>query len=188
MNESRKDEAGAVETHSTKDLTTRPDFQVEIAHGYRALHEIKLLVRHRPDPVIINGKRYLEFCDWQILGTFFGASAYITHTEEITKERPSESGKFVFIDIVGYKAHAAVRDMQGHLLSEAEAICTRDEKNWQKSEGFQMLSMAQTRAMAKALRAKFGWVMKLQEPNAVPEKYDGFGDEAAEEVIGNGYA
>ena len=65
--------------------------KAQITFGRKALAELRILVRNRPDPVVINGKRHLEFCDWQILGAFFGVSAYVVETKEITREKPLES-------------------------------------------------------------------------------------------------
>ncbi len=142
--------------------------------GKKALKELKALVQHRPDKLVISGKQYLYFSDWQILGAFFGITARVTETAEITRDKPSEDGKFVFKELIGFTAKAeALRD--GAIVSAAEAECMFEEPNWSKKPRFQLRSMAQTRACSKALRNCLQWIVRLPDSN--------FAQEAAEEVV-----
>ena len=127
--------------------------------GRKALKELIILVKRR-EPLVINGKQYLYFTDYQMLGAFFGITVMVTKTEARTQEKPNSTGELTFIETIGYFARAvAMRD--GKEISAAEAICMRDEPNWNKKPLFQLLSMAQTRACAKALRNILSWVVKL---------------------------
>ena len=47
------------------------------------------------------------------------------------------------------------------IVGGAEAYCMRDEENWKEKPWFQLASMAQTRAGAKALRNVLAWVVVL---------------------------
>jgi hypothetical protein len=47
------------------------------------------------------------------------------------------------------------------MISSAEASCLRDEPNWRTKPEYQLKSMAQTRASAKALRNVLAWVVVL---------------------------
>src|SRR6185437_14382005 len=47
------------------------------------------------------------------------------------------------------------------VISSAEAMCLNDEPNWKSKPMFQLKSMAQTRACAKALRNVLAWVVVL---------------------------
>ena len=47
-------------------------------------------------------------------------------------------------------------------------MCTRDERNWSKSDAFAIRSMAQTRAASKALRTPLAFVMTLSGYAATP--------------------
>jgi len=148
--------------------------------GRKALKELIILVKHR-EPLVINGKQYLYFTDYQMLGAFFGVTALVTETERITQEYPLKSVKgMTGIEIIGYSARAvAMKD--GKEISAAEAICTREETNWNKKPLFQLLSMAQTRACAKALRNCLSWVVKLPaDIEGVPKQE--FAEESAEEA------
>lgn len=148
--------------------------------GRKALVELLILVKRR-DPLVINGKQYLYFTDYQMLGAFFGTTAFVEKTETIIEEKPSKGGSFTIKHIVGYTARAvAMKD--GVAISAAEAICMTDEPNWAKKPLFQLLSMAQTRACAKALRNCLSWVVKLPvEHNGGVINTPDFADESAEE-------
>jgi hypothetical protein len=143
--------------------------------GLKALQQLKALVMKRPekDKLVINGKQYLFFPDWQLLGLFFGITASVVDTKEITREIPGEKSKASFIETIGFHARA-VALQNGKEISAAEAECLKDEENWSKKARFQLLSMAQTRACAKALRNCLQWVVRLPTSN--------FAEETAEEV------
>lgn len=171
----------------TSELST-VDMKAQIAFGRKALSELRILIRNRPDPVIINKKRYLEFVDWQILGSFFGITAFVESSEEILEEQPPTDGApFTFKKLIGFKARAkAIKDGDVmHPLSAAEAECMMDEKNWSAKPRFQVRSMAETRACAKAMRNVLQWVTKLPDEKT-GQPIEEFGDISAEEADQNG--
>ena len=88
---------------------TAPNQQV--IEGKRALKELKALVQRRPDKLVISGKQYLYFSDWQILGAFFGITASVVETKEINRIKPVLDGKLEFLEVIGFTARAiAMRD------------------------------------------------------------------------------
>lgn len=102
--------------------------------------------------------RHLRVEAWVTLGHFYGCTGRISKTEDI------QIG-----DVLGFKAHAQViHDATGNILSEADAICMKDEDNWNEKPLHQIMSMAQTRALSKALAAKFRWVVVLGGWAATP--------------------
>ena len=127
----------------------------------------------KKNPVIMNGEQYLEFEDWQTCGQFYGYTV--------------KTGGAVLVEIDGVKgakAHADLLSLKtGAIVGGAEAYCMRDEEHWNtrpkyewQGEGdarrrvkvgekavpwFQLASMAQTRAGAKALRNRLAWVVVL---------------------------
>lgn len=113
----------------------------------------KVLI-HQKLVVTIKGNKYVTASGWNTLGTMLGTYA---RTEEVTQFRPI-NGR------IGYKARVSI--MQGdNILSTAEAIAT--------SDGFQtkehaIYSMAQTRAMGKAYRMAFSWIIELAGFKATP--------------------
>lgn len=136
----------------------------------RALVDV---ISNKPRPVILNGETYLEFEDWQTCGQFYG---YTVKTGD---------AEMVEIDgVKGAKAHADLIDIKtGLYVGGAEAYCMRDEEHWHtrpkyewQGQGpdrqrvkigdevvpwFQLASMAQTRAGAKAFRNRLAWVVVL---------------------------
>jgi len=125
-----------------------------------------------------DGKQYLYFTDYQMLGAFFGITAWVTETRELTREMPAKEGKLSFIETIGFHARAiALRD--GKEISAAEAECLFEEKNWHNKPRFTLLSMAQTRACAKTLRNVLSWIVKLPDATSNEQIFE---EETAEEV------
>lgn len=149
--------------------TFDPERDVERA---RAAARALMSVIEATKTLKLNGKTYLFFEHWQTIGQFFNHSVGIDWVREI--ENPE-----------GYEAKSVLYH-NGQIVGGAIASCTRDEINWKNKPDFQLRSMAQTRAMSKALRSRFGFIAVLAgaEPTAaeeiVPEnkqkKYDGDGD------------
>jgi len=137
-----------------------------IAEAKNAAKMLHSLIDKKEHPVIINGKRYLAFEDWQLLGHFYGLSVRVSFTERIEVD-----------GIWGWKAGADVYHIASdRVVSSAEAICLYNEKNWIDKPSFQVASMAETRACAKAFRNCLSWVVVLA----------GFAPETAEETPGEG--
>lgn len=154
-----------------------------LAEAHTAAKSLKDLISKKKKPVMMNGEQYLEFEDWQTVGGFYGAKAKVVGTEYV------EIG-----NAKGFKARAVVVDGSGNEISSAEALCLNDEEKWStrskfewkdgKKEKvgdvpvptFQLMSMAQTRACAKALRNVFAWVVVLAGYAPTPAE-DMTGDE-----------
>lgn len=122
------------------DLAVQPE--VAIRDAQKAARTLIKVVQAKNDAVMIGGKQYLRFEDWQTIGRFYGVSVGIERTAQIEG---------------GYEARAVVYK-NGTVISAAEASCTSDEPNWSKRPDFMLRSMAQTRASAKALRNVLAWV------------------------------
>ena len=94
----------------------------------------------------IGGKDYLTVEAWTTLGVLVGCTA---RTEW---SRPLEDG---------WEAAVEVVNSHGLVIGRAEASCLRSERNWQRRDDYALRSMAQTRAMGKALRMPLGWIAAL---------------------------
>ncbi len=130
--------------------TLDPAQQVEFAQkAAKAL----MTVIDATKPLTMQGKRYLYFEHWQTVARFFNTTVGIIETTK---------------DVNGYIAKAAVYDKNGTIIGGAEASCMKDEANWRTKPDFQLRSMAQTRAMAKALRSIYGFVAVLAGVEATP--------------------
>ena len=116
--------------------------EVVLAEAQRAAKALTDVISRKKRPFIIRGEQYLEYEDWQTVGKFYGLSA------KTCDAIPCE------IDGVrGVKAEAEIVDVRtGIAVGHAEAYCLRDEEQWKEKPYFQLASMAQTRAGAKAMR------------------------------------
>jgi hypothetical protein len=112
-------------------------------------------------------KDHLFFEAWQTVGQFYGATPKVEWSKPL----------MVNNKIYGYEARAVVLQ-GGEEIGAAEAACMKDEGNWESKPLFQLKSMAQTRAQAKALRSCFAWVVVLAGYSATP----------AEELTGNEFS
>lgn len=142
--------AAAIPEHALA-LQRTPDVVIEEAR--KAAKALADVIDKKPKKVVINDEIYLEYEDWQTLGRFYGVSAAAVSTRYVE-----------FGDVVGFEATAeALLLVNGETvrISSAEAMCLNDEWKWQDKPLFQLKSMAQTRACAKALRNVLAWVVVL---------------------------
>lgn len=99
-------------------------------------------------------KEYITVDGWQILALNLGIDII---TESV---RPLEG------DACGYEA--SVKLVQnGVVLSRASAIAMETENDHRK-EPYAVYSMAQTRAIGKAFRQRFGWLCKISGYESTP--------------------
>lgn len=156
--------------------------EIILARAHKAAVALKDVVDHKAKPVKMNGETYLEFEDWQTLANFYNISAKVTSTTFVQ-----------YGNAQGFEAKAdAIDKLSGRVLSSAESMCLNDEEKWstrakyeyQNNQRvktgevavplFQLRSMAQTRACAKALRNVLAWVVVLAGYKATPaEEMDG---------------
>jgi len=171
----------------TQELTVRhadvgifqpPDIVLE--NAMTAAKALIKVVSLKKKPVIMNGEQYLEYEDWQTCGQFYGYTV-----------KTGDAGPVEVDGVKGAKAHADLIDIKtGMYLGGAEAYCMRDEEHWNtrpkyewQGEGdnrkrvkigdeivpwFQLASMAQTRAGAKAFRNRLAWVVVLAGYKTTP--------------------
>ena len=135
-----------------------PNQQIEF--GRQCAKALVDIINSKPKKVIIKGEQYLEYEDWQTIARFFNTTVGTESTNMILK-----NGKFS-----GYQATAVVYNQAGIKIGGAEASCFVEEMNWGNKPEFQLKSMAQTRACAKALRNIFGWVVVLAGYKATPSE------------------
>jgi hypothetical protein len=134
-------------------LTRKPPEIIEGARG--AAIELQKVISTKKKRVIFNGEQYLEFEDWQLLGRFYNMTVQVKASDFISY---GDSKKDEVIQ--GFWARADVLQF-GTVISSAEAMCLNDEPNWSRKPLFQLRSMAQTRACAKALRNVLSYVAVL---------------------------
>jgi len=111
----------------------------------------KQLYKHigQSDHVFVEG--------WTLLGSMLGVFA------EVEWSRPLTVG-----DWEGWESRAVTRTLSGRVVGAAEAMCSRREGKWRNADDYAMRSMAQTRAVSKALRLPLGFIMELAGYSATP--------------------
>lgn len=138
-------------------LTLREVPTETLAAAQRAAAALQDVITRKNKPVMFKGEQYLEFEDWQTVGRFYGVTAKAVSVD------PVELG-----NARGFKAVAIAIAADGREISRAEAYCVTDEPTWKDKPLFQLASMAQTRACAKALRNVLAWVVVLAGYRGTP--------------------
>jgi hypothetical protein len=148
-------------------LTLREVPADTLAAAQRAAAALQNVIARKKKPVLFGGEQYLEFEDWQTVGRFYGVTAKAVSVDPVT-----------FGSAHGFKAVGVAQLADGREISRAEALCLGDEANWAHKPLYQLASMAQTRACAKALRNVLAWVVVLAGYRATPAEEMGSGDAA----------
>lgn len=121
------------------------------------------ILREQNLVVNIQGSEHVLVEGWTLLAGMMGHSVGTTGT------RPVEvDGK------PGFIAHAEVYDQSGNVVGSADGICTRGERAWSKRDDYALSGMAQTRAISRACRQRFGFIVRLAGYNPTPAEEMGF--------------
>jgi len=182
-----------IETGNNRnEIAVSRDPNLVLAEAKKAAAALMTVVAQKKKPVIMNGEQYLEFEDWQTVAKFYGLTVKVAHTN--------------FLDlggVKGFEATAEVIRADGAVISSADAMCLNDEEKWSTRSKydwvngvrtkigetpvplFQLRSMAQTRACAKALRNVLAWVVVLGgfKPTPAEEMTDGLNPLAKEKPV-----
>jgi hypothetical protein len=115
------------------------------------------VVKQRRLSVRIQGRDHLTVEAWTTLGAMVGVYAVIDWT------KTNETGD-------GYVARAVARTLHGQVVGAAECECSRTERHWSARDAYALRSMAQTRAVSRALRAPLGQIVVLAGYEATGEE------------------
>ena len=114
----------------------------------------------------IQGRKYVRVEGWQSIANAFGCVA---------------SAKDIQRTETGYRAVGEVRRMDtGAVICEAEGFVGDDERTWAKRDEYAKRAMAQTRAISRACRSAFAFVVTMMDA--------GLETTPAEEVPNEGFA
>jgi hypothetical protein len=175
-------ETAIVPMHQDAALVVSRAPSIVLEEARQAARALADVIESKPKKVVLNGKTYLTYEDWQTVARFYGVTAKVISTQYI------EYG-----EVKGFEAHAvALALATGMEISAADAMCLNDEPKWnvrktyawvngkktvtgeEKVPFFQLRSMAQTRACAKALRNVLAFVPVLAGYEPTPaEEMDG---------------
>lgn len=101
----------------------------------------------------IGNRDHVQVEGWTLLGSMLGVFAEVEWTHEVTG---------------GWEARAVARTLAGKTVGAAEAMCTKSERTWSNRDDYAIRSMAQTRAVSKALRHPLGFIVELAGYSATP--------------------
>jgi hypothetical protein len=118
------------------------------------------VVRKQQLIVRIGQSEHVRVEGWTLLGSMLGVFPVVTWTRPVMLEGESVP--------IGWEARVEARTRGGEIVGAAEAECLRDERTWKGRDDYALRSMAQTRAVSKALRAPLGFVMQLAGFNPTP--------------------
>jgi hypothetical protein len=122
----------------------------------------------------ISGKEYLKVEAWQTLGQQVGVTPVVTETHRLSGPD-------------GWEARCEARTLDGRVIGAADSMCLRSEERWKDSDDFEIRSMAQTRAMSRALASVLRFIPTLAGFSGTPaEEMQGKGDGNAGQARGGG--
>lgn len=101
----------------------------------------------------IGNRDHVQVEGWTLLGSMIGVFAEVEWTHQLDN---------------GWEARAVARTLNGRIVGAAEAMCTRSERTWSQRDDYAIRSMAQTRAVSKALRHPLGFIVELAGYSATP--------------------
>jgi hypothetical protein len=134
--------AGPITLFGTSDPRVALERMSEVATALVDVIEAKKLY------ATISGKRHITCEGWTTLGAMLGIVPVVTET------RLNEDGD-------GIVARVEARTLDGRVVGAAEGECSRAESKWKRRDPFAIRSMAQTRAISRALRAPLGQIVVL---------------------------
>ena len=136
------------------------DPEEAIASAQKAAKALMQVVNTQKLYVELRGNKHLLFEAWQTVGYFYGITAGIATPEDV--QDVYDNGLWI-----GARAYATVYH-KGQKIGGADAICYQDEPGKEEMAQFQIRSMAQTRAMAKAYRSILAFVAVLAGYSPTP--------------------
>lgn len=105
---------------------------------------------------MISGRKHVRAEGWTTMIAMLGV---FPQTEYARKTADSP---------LTYEARILLKTMDGKVVGAGEAICSAAERNWAGRDEYAIKSMAQTRAVGKACRLSFSWIMALAGYDPLP--------------------
>lgn len=161
----------AVREETSPTLYGTTDSELIVALATKQANALAEVVRKKNLISKISGREHVRVEGWTLLGTFLGVYPVETFTRAIPedwRERGMEKPE-------GYESRVEARTKDGGIVGAANGRVMFDETNWTNKPDYALASMAQTRAVSKALRMPLGFVVVLAGFEATPsEEADGF--------------
>jgi hypothetical protein len=132
----------------------RTDDPVEVVQrATRVADSLKGVLRAQGLISMISGREYVRVEGWSVCGAMLGVIPVVEWTRKLDN---------------GWEARAVAQTLDGRIIGAAEAQCTKDERTWKSRDDYALRSMAQTRAVSKALRGPLGFIVTLAGFEATP--------------------
>lgn len=129
-----------------------------VARASELAKTLEQVVRKQNLVVRIGQSEHVRVEGWTFLGSMLGVFPVVEWTRPVMHEEEQ----------VGWEARVEARTRGGEVVGAAEAECLRSERTWKGRDDYALRSMAQTRAVSKALRLPLGFVMQLAGFNPTP--------------------
>lgn len=165
-------------------LFNTDDPELVIRRAGRVADMLKDILKQQGLTTRISGREHVQVEGWQTTGSMLGVFA----VESWTRPVPSPDGADTQKGPWGYESRYEARTISGAVVGAGVARCTRSEGTWKSRDDYALMSMAQTRATSKALKAPLGWIVALAGYSATPEEEmprdegPAFGPAASEEL------
>jgi hypothetical protein len=125
-----------------------------VERAFKIAVELATVIRAGQMYCNINGEEFVKVDGWIAMGCLLGLNPFVVDVRSLPDG--------------GFEAIVEIRSRGGHVYAAASAICGMDEKRWAAAPAFSRRSMAITRAIGKAYRISFSWVMRLAGMSATP--------------------
>jgi hypothetical protein len=135
-----------VESHVPANLFGTTDPVAVVEQSSKIASALSDVLKQKGLAKKISGREFVLVEGWTLLGTMLGVFPVVEWTRKLED---------------GWEARVEARTLGGQVVGAAEAECLRSEKSWAKRDDYALRSMAQTRAMSKALRGPLGFIVQL---------------------------
>lgn len=140
--------------------------------------ELKKVIIEQKLYTNIQGKNYIHAEAWVFCGAVLGVMPIVDSLEDLSTETNLK-----------YRATISLKRVATNdIVGSGVAICSNKEKGKQYFDEYAIAGMAQTRAISRAYRNAFGWLVKLAGYEATPideMQQEGYhaSEEQKEEII-----
>jgi hypothetical protein len=143
-------------------LSEGPDPASAVAYAARVSTQVASVLEEGNGFVTIQRKKHVTIEGWQSLAAMTGHSVEMLWSRPVEGMEPNGQG------VRAWEARAVVTDQNGRVVAAGESMADPNERApWTKSN-FAVRSMAQTRAMSRALSSRMRYIVQLAGFSGTP--------------------
>jgi hypothetical protein len=144
-------------------LSDGPDPATAVAYAAQVSTQIASVLSEGNGYSTISKKKHITIEGWQSLAAMTG------HSVEVEWSRPVEGMPANAKGVMVWEARAVVRDQNGRVVASGESMADPGEgAPWGRSGNYSVRSMAQTRAMSRALSSRMRYIVQLAGFSGTP--------------------